>query len=188
MAVPVQTHYSSSMPSKPGPFKVYLDDPFPEDEVYPAYGRDMADRGHAIFMIVGYLEGLDRSDWTHTLLTWLRNYDGLQFHLHEQDDPMVSVRQLLAGYTIVGRGASPVTAARFAADLSKLNFLYYRAAWSTTPWGSLKPGPRRCWMPLEQPWLDFVTQGEPGEGMISSYSPEPWPPCEQVRMHLLSRL
>jgi hypothetical protein len=175
------------MNSKPTSFAAYLDDPFPEDEVYPAYGRDMADRGHAVFMIVGYLEALGMSAWTHTLLTWLRNYDGLQWHLHEHDDPMVSGRQLLARYTMVNRVESPITAARFAADLSMLNFLRYRAAWSTTPFGSLEPGPRRCWMPLEQPWLEFVTQGESGEHMIACYSPEPWPPSEQVRLHLLSR-
>jgi len=175
------------MSSKPTSFAAYLEDPFPEDEVYPAYGRDMADRGHAIFMIVGYLEALGMSAWTHTLLTWLRNYDGLQAHLHDSHDPMVSVRQLLARYTMVNRVESPITAARFAADLSTLDFLRYRAAWSTTPFGSLEPGPRRCWMPLEQPWLEFVTQGEPGEELIACYSPEPWPPSEQVRLHLLSR-
>jgi hypothetical protein len=175
------------MSSKPTSFAAYLEDPFPEDEVYPAYGRDMADRGHAVFMIVGYLEALGMSAWTHTLLTWLRNYDGLQYHLHEHDDPMVSVRQLLARYTMANRVETPITAARFASDLCELNFLKYRAAWSSTPFGSPDNGTRRCWMPLEQPWLDFVKQGEAGEELICSYSAEPWPPSEQLRVHLLSR-
>lgn len=165
------------MTSKADPYRAYFEDPFPEEETYPRYGRDMADRGHAVFMIVGYLDGLRLSNWTHTLLTWLRHYDGLQYHLHEHDDPMVSVRQLLARYTMGGR---PVTANRFAEDLCGLNFLKYRAAWE-------RAGARRCWMPLEQPWLEFVDQGEDGEELLGWYSPEAWPPSDQVRLHLLGR-
>jgi len=143
----------------------------------PQWDRDLMDRAHAVYAITRSLDGLGFGNWTHTLLSWLGNYDGLETRIPPADDPVLVVRDLLAGYLTKPK----IDIGQIAVDLGKLAFLHHRAAWVND-----QKGARRNWMPLQQPWLDFVTDGEAGDDLQVWYSEDPWPPAEQTRRHLLA--
>jgi hypothetical protein len=143
----------------------------------PDQARDLMDRAHAVYAITRSLDGLRLGNWTHPLISWLGNYDGLEGHIPPEDDPVINVRDLLARYLTQGR----IEIGLIAVDLSTMRFLHHRAAWIDE-----RKGQRRNWMPLQQPWLDFVTHGEVGDDLRLWQSEKPWPPSEQVRHHLLA--
>jgi hypothetical protein len=143
----------------------------------PAHGRDLMDRAHAVYAITRSLDALGFGNWTHTLMTWLGNYDGLEARIPPADDPVIAVRDLLAGYMTMRK----VDIGQIAVDLGQLEFLHHRAAWVND-----QKSTRRNWMPLQQPWLDFVTVGEADDDLRIWWSEYAWPPGEQLRRHLLA--
>lgn len=143
----------------------------------PSPGRDLMDRTHAVYAIARSLDTLGFGNWTHTLLLWLGNYDGLEERIPPTDDPVIAVRDLLTSYMTMRK----VEIGQIAVDLGNLDFVHHRAAWIDE-----RKGVRRNWMPLQQPWLDFVAQGEAGEDLRIWWSEQAWPPGEQLRRHLLT--
>jgi hypothetical protein len=152
-------------------FSLRDDSPRPDDR------RDMMDRMHAPFAVVRSLDLLGLSAWSHRLLLWLGRYDGFEQRLAGEGDLLLAVRDLLAGY--VARGAR-VDARTVVGDLCRLEVLHHRAAWVNE-----SKRQRRHWMPLQEAWLDFVTQGEPDDELRVWWSPQTWPAEDLLRRHLL---
>lgn len=149
------------------------------DAAWPSQGRDVTDRQHAVYSIVRHLDLLKLAGWSHTLLLWLANYDGFEPYMPDEDDPVLIVRTLLGQY--VTRGKTPEMG-RIAVDLCAMPFLLHRAAWVAE---SSDRKSRRDWMPLTQPWLEFVAACGPGEELHVWTATEPFPPPDVLRMHLL---
>ncbi|WP_407280383.1 hypothetical protein U5817_08325 [Aromatoleum evansii] len=91
-------------------------------------------RTQAIVTIGHFLEGLGEPGWRSVLLGWLGRYDGLEVYLYLEDDPVLTVRDLLARYVEALRPADPV---RLAADLAALPFCRYRAQRGDEKWRPL---------------------------------------------------
>lgn len=153
-------------------------EPRPEQRIdlWPSCGRELMDRDHAIYTIATTLDALALGNWTHTLVLWLGQYDGLEQHLPPEHDPLLCVRQLLSQYTL-----RKVEVGRITVDLCEQPFLRLRAAWVDD-----KASTRRDWLPLRQAWLDFIDHAEPGEQLRVWESDQPFPSPEELRMHLLS--
>lgn len=149
------------------------------DAAWPSQGRDVTDREHAVYSIVRHLDLLKLAGWSHTLLLWLANYDGFEVYMPDEDDPVKRVKELLGKY--VTQGKTPEMG-RIAVDLCAMPFLMHRAAWVTE---SVDRRARRDWMPLSQPWLEFVETRAPGEELHVWTSTNPFPPLEMLRHHLL---
>ncbi len=81
-------------------------------------------RTRAVVAIGHFLEGLYDPGWRNVLLRWLARYDGLEAYLYLEDDPILSVRNLLARHAETLKPADP---GRLAADLSALPFCRFRA-------------------------------------------------------------
>ena len=139
--------------------------------------RNLMDRAHAVYAITRSLDRLGMSTWTHTMLSWLGHYDGLETRIPAGDDPVLKVRDLLACYMTQPK----VAIGQLAVDLSQMEFLHHRAAWIND-----RARQRRHWMPLGHPWLDFIAHGEVDEELRIWWSEHPWPSSEEVRRHLLA--
>lgn len=98
-------------------------------------------RTRAVITIGHFLEGLGEPGWRSILLRWLGQYDGLEVYLYPEDDPVLAVRDLLAGYVDL---LEPLDPARLAADVSALPFCHFRAQ---------RGGER--WEPLVEPFTAF---------------------------------
>ncbi|HET9645631.1 MAG TPA: hypothetical protein VFP68_20270 [Burkholderiaceae bacterium] len=140
--------------------------------------RDVMDRMHAPFAITRALDVLGLSAWTHTLLGWLGNYDGFERQLPSRLDPLLAVRDILAGYVM---SSAPVKTGSIVVDICALEVLHRRAAWVNQA-----KRRTRTWMPLHEPWFDFVTQGEADEDLRVWWSSQPWPSEDLLRRYLLS--
>lgn len=129
---------------------------------FPRFGRDSLDHAHAPYAIVILLQQIGLSAWTSVLLGWLGRYDGLEEHLHLEEDPARCVRDVLMRHAIQtapnDKGRAPLPAsllerkAAIVQDLLQLAFVRSRAYW----------GPflvrKRIWNPLEQPWMAFLDE------------------------------
>jgi hypothetical protein len=91
-------------------------------------------RTQATVTIGHFLEGLGEPGWRSVLLRWLGQYDGLEAYLYPEDDPILTVRDLLARYVESLEPADPV---RLAADLSALPFCRFRAKRGGEKWAPL---------------------------------------------------
>lgn len=91
-------------------------------------------RTQAVMTIGHFLEGLGEPGWRNVLLCWLGRYDGLEAYLYPEDDPVLTVRDLLARYVEALRPADP---AQLAADLVTLPFCRYRAKRNDEKWKPL---------------------------------------------------
>ena len=80
-------------------------------------------RTQAVVTIGHFLEGLGEPGWRSVLLCWLGRYDGLEVYLYPEDDPVLTVRDLLARYVEALRPPDP---ALLAADLAALPFCRFR--------------------------------------------------------------
>ncbi|HET9642264.1 MAG TPA: hypothetical protein VFP68_02655 [Burkholderiaceae bacterium] len=148
----------------------------PDDQPVPR-GRAATDRMHAPFAIVRSLDQLHLSAWTHRLLNWLRHYDGFEQEVPEELDPLLAVRDLLAGYA----ARSPaVDIAVMVREICKLEVPHYHAAWVDKATQE-----RRPWMPLQEPWLAFLMQGQSTEELRVWWSPQTCPSEDSVRRFLL---
>lgn len=81
-------------------------------------------RTQAVMAIGHFLAGLYEPGWRNVLLCWLARYDGLEAYLYFEDDPILSVRNLLARYAETRK---PADLRQLAADLSALPFCRFRA-------------------------------------------------------------
>lgn len=147
----------------------------PDENGWPKFGRDLMDREHAVYVIATTLDALKLGNWTHTLVTWLGNYDGLETILPEEHDPLICVRSLLGQYML-----RKVEIGRIAVDLCSQPFLRHRAAWV-----DVQGQTRRNWHPLKQPWLEFIDQHEPGEELRVWEGENAFPDPEELRLYLL---
>lgn len=148
-----------------------------DDSPRPDARRDVLDRTHAPFAVVRSLDVLGMSAWSHRLLLWLGRYDGFEQRLAGDGDLLLEVRDLLAGYVARGARADARTVMN---DLCRLEVLHHRAAWVNE--GKRQ---RRHWMPLQEAWLDFVTQGEADDELRVWWSPQTWPAEDLLRRYLL---
>lgn len=140
------------------------------NELPPSIPPDQeAARTQAIVTIGHFLEGLREPGWRSVLLRWLGRYDGLEIYLYPEDDPVLSVRALLARYVEASSTADP---ARLAADLSALPFCRYRA----------KRGNEK-WQPLAEPFSSFCR----GTTVEVWESERPMPPREVLQDWLLAQ-
>ena len=122
--------------------------------------RRMSDKQHAVFAIARSLEALKLHTWTHVLLTWLGQYDGLECYMEDEDNPSFRVRDLLARYVATGTRVFPKT---IAADFSRLPFLHYQAKLTNgVDWESLKI-----------PFIEFAQTGNVEVWRSSTPYPEP---------------
>lgn len=127
---------------------------------YPRFGREPLDHAHAPYVIVLLLQRIEVPEWAPTLLAWLGRYDGLEEHLHHEDDPACCTRDVLMQHAMqcpATASASPLSPEQKHArielvvqDLLQLSFV--RAA---AYWGQLM-GERTTWHPLAQPWMSFL--------------------------------
>lgn len=99
-------------------------------------------RIQAVVTIGHFLEGLGEPGWRSVLFSWLARYDGLETYLYVEDDPLISVRNLLAHYVEILKPAEP---GQLAADLSGLPFCRYRA----------KRRDGKKWEPLSETFTAF---------------------------------
>lgn len=151
-----------------------------DDSAWLSQTRDVTDRRHAVYAIARSLDLLQQPGWTHTLLVWLANYDGFEDYLPEADDPVLSVRNLLTSYVTRNR---PLEMGRLAVDLCGMPFLNHRAAWVME---SPDQRSKRDWMPLTQPWLEFVSEQSAGEELRVWQAAEAFPPPDVLRSWLLN--
>lgn len=135
-------------------------EPQPPCKEYPRFGRDALDHAHAPYAIVMLLQQMGLAAWSPVLLGWLGRYDGLEEHLHLDEDPARCARDVLMRHAIqavpadAGRSLSPEALrerkALIVQDLLELVFMRCKAYW----------GPflvrRVVWNPLEQPWMAFL--------------------------------
>lgn len=149
-----------------------------DDVPEPHSGRDLMDRMNAPFAIARSLDLLGLASWTHVLLVWLGHYEGFEQRLQPVQDPLLAVRDLLAGYVTRSQRMDTGT---IVGDLCQLEVLHHRAAWVHRAQRT-----RRNWMPLQEPWLAFLAQGETGEELRVWWSPDIWPSEELVRRFLIS--
>jgi hypothetical protein len=145
---------------------------------WPRFGRDIMDRAHALYIIANCLEALSLGSWTHTLVRWLGQYDGLEEHLPQDHDPLLSVRDMLSRHLTSGQRPE---IGRIAQELCAMPWLYYRAAWLNTAQQL-----RRDWRPLEQPWLEFAKAEEGEDHMHFWQASDPYPSADELRRHLLA--
>jgi hypothetical protein len=98
---------------------------------FPHYGRDAADRHHAVFDIVAHLAALGLSDWAPRLMQWLGQYDGLEVYADDEEDPHLCVCQVLANHRkrlgLAGSEPAVVTRVKVIEDLLALNFVLEQA-------------------------------------------------------------
>lgn len=151
----------------------------PMQNEFPEPERELTDRSHALFVIVRSMQMLGFGTWTHIVLSWLGNYDGLETRIAAQDDPVLSVRELFLSYTT---SHWKIDESTILVDLCQLNFVRQRAAWIDE-----SRNIKRHWLPLEQPWLDFSTQGRPGEALKIWSCERSWLSVEQIRCYLVAK-
>jgi hypothetical protein len=153
-----------------------------EDAAWPSQECDVTDQRHALYAMVRLLDLLKLSGWSHTLLLWLANYDGFEAYIPDEDDPVVRLRTLLGDYVTRGKAPEMGRIAVDLCDVQRMPFLLHRAAWVND---TQEQRTRRNWMPLQQPWLEFVAARDPGEDLHVWAACEPFPPPDVLRLHLL---
>ena len=171
-----------------------MEPPSPVKE-YPRFGREPLDHAHAPYAIVLLLQRIDVPEWTPTLLAWLGRYDGLEEHLHEEDDPACCTRDVLMRHALhwAGSAQAGVLSAehkharieRIVQDLLQLTFVR-----ATAYWGQLM-GERLTWRPLAQPWMSFLDvvpscdeRGDGDEGLYV-WTREPADAAQMRAIHAL---
>lgn len=143
--------------------------------------RDFMDRAHAPYAIARSLQSMGFSNWTHTMMLWLGNYDGFEENVPESDDPLLGLRQILAGYCLRKGQHRSIQLGQVAVDICKLPITHWNAAWAK-PDGTL--GER--WDPINVAWLEFLTQGDEGDHLRVWKSAEPGVLSDQLRHHLVA--
>lgn len=143
--------------------------------------RDFLDREHAPYAIARYLQAMGFANWTHTMLLWLGNYDGFEAHIPQADDPLIGLRQLLAGYCVKKGRQTNIQLGQVAVDICKLPVVHWHASWFGRDGRELPP-----WDPINVAWLDFVTQGGEGDVLRVWKTPEPSINIDQLRHHLVA--
>lgn len=121
--------------------------------------RQTSDRQHAVFAIVRFLEALKLQGWTHVVMRWLGQYDGLECYMEPDAAPALQVRDLLACYVASGARVFPKT---IATDLSRLPFLHYQAQRMEEDWN-----------PLDTPFIEFAQTGAIEVWRSSTPHPDP---------------
>ncbi|MGY8589370.1 hypothetical protein QRO08_11935 [Paracidovorax citrulli] len=139
----------------------------------PYLGRDVMDRGCAVYAIVDGLAQLGLADKVAALLHWLGRFEGLEKHLEEELDPTLCVRQI-----VLQQAAETPLAARQKAssrDSSWRNIvgaiLEQPFVHTCSDWSGPDLRPRVVWDPLAQPFLEFLAEGREGEDM-ATWMPE----------------
>ncbi|AVS67410.1 hypothetical protein C8245_18550 [Paracidovorax avenae] len=139
----------------------------------PYLGRDVMDRGCAVYAIVDGLAQLGLADKVATLLRWLGRFEGLEKHLEEELDPVLGVRQVVlqqAADTPIP--ALEATSTREACWRSIVHAILEQPFVHTcSDWSGPDLRPRIVWDPLQQPFLEFLAEGRAGEDM-ATWMPE----------------
>ena len=154
---------------------------------WPHWGRDEMDHGHAIFAVAAYLRALGLHRQVERFIQWLGHYDGFERYVNEGQDPCMCVRDVLAGYAngckaAKASGANEELLHKIVQDIARLDFLRYRAFWST---GALCDGHARLWNPLKQTWLSFIEYHLPGEEIwVWQSELQPYPSLPLLREQL----
>lgn len=127
---------------------------------FPRFGRDSLDHAHAPYAIVMLLQQIGLSAWTAVLLGWLGRYDGLEEHLHQEEDPACCIRDVLMRHAIqvgpIDAAGAPTPAAlrerkrKIVLDLLQLDFIRCKAYWGPFLVRTM------VWSPLEQSWMGFL--------------------------------
>lgn len=114
------------------------------------------------------------------MLLWLGNYDGFETQVPQSADPLIGLRQLLAGYC-VKKGHSNLQLGQVAVDICKLPIVYWHASWFSKDGQELSQ-----WDPINTAWLDFQTQGGEADVLRVWKTPEPAINIDQLRHHLVA--
>ena len=139
--------------------------PVRPSQEHPFLGRDPLDHGCAIFTVIESLQQLGLEGRTARLLSWLGRFEGLERHLEEDSDPVLSVRQILLRHVadqprgeVVQQGLADATWHSIVHTIVAQPFVHVCCDWSMD---GLRP--RICWDPIEHSFLQFLALGHAGE-------------------------
>lgn len=147
--------------------------PVRPSEEPPYLGRDPMDRTCAIFTILEALLQLGLGAKAVRLLRWLGRFEGLEKHLEEDLDPVLCIRQIVLQHVAERPLCAPATEdARERTWRSIVDaILAQHFIHTCSDWSGPDLRPRVLWNPLNQPFLEFLDEGRPGEDM-ATWSPE----------------
>lgn len=152
----------------------------------PFLGRDPLDRGCAIFAIAESLQQLGLAHKTNLLLRWLGRFEGLEQHLEDDSDPVVSVRLILLQHVADQPAIEHVSQAQQERNWHKLVLQIMAQPFVQTcgDWGRDGITSRIKWDPLQHSFMDFLALGLPGEELSI------WTPSggKQTRAHRFARM
>ena len=131
----------------------------------PFLGRDPLDRGCSIFAIADSLQLLGLASKTNPLMRWMGRFEGLEQHLEEELDPILSVRsillQLVADHPKMPHVPKPQQEKNWHGFVMRVvaqSFVH-----TCGDWGRDGIASRIKWDPLQQSFMDFLALGQPGE-------------------------
>jgi hypothetical protein len=137
--------------------------PVRPSQEHPFLGRDPLDHGCAIFTVIESLQQLGWESWTARLLSWLGRFEGLEGHMEEDCDPVLSVRQILLRHVadqprceVAQKGLADATWHTIVAQ----PFVHMCCDWSID---GLRP--RIRWNPIEHSFLQFLALGNANEDL-----------------------
>ncbi|MXN30191.1 hypothetical protein [Delftia sp. CH05] len=150
--------------------------PVRPSQEHPFLGRDPLDHGCAIFTVIESLQQLGLEGRTARLLSWLGRFEGLERHLEEDSDPVLSVRQILLRHVadqprceVAQKGLADATWQSIVHTIVAQPFVHVCCDWSMD---GLRP--RIRWDPSEHTFLQFVGLGQAQEDLAV------WSPAECI--------
>lgn len=152
--------------------------PVRPSQEHPFLGRDPLDHGCAIFTVIESLQQLGLEGRTARLLSWLGRFEGLERHLEDDSDPVLSVRQILLRHVadqprseVAQQGLADATWHSIVHTIVAQPFVQVCCDWSMD---GLRP--RIRWDPIEHSFLQFLALGHAGEE-LSVWTPAAGVPC-----------
>jgi hypothetical protein len=139
----------------------------------PFLGRDPLDRGCSIFAIADSLQLLGLASKTNPLMRWLGRFEGLEQHLEEELDPILSVRsillQLVADHPKMPHVPKPQQEKNWHSFVMRV--VAQPFVQTCGDWGRDGIASRIKWDPLQQSFMDFLALGQPGRSCLSGRPP-----------------